>query len=173
MSDLGELLVKPKPGFTPRIGELVSMMNYARHTTLRAVRNLTPAQLDYRLDESANSIGALLLHMAAIETWYQVFTFENREMTPEEEKPWQAAMELGELGRSIEGQPLEHYLGILKEVRSKTLTELAKRQDDWLYQEKPLFGSEPGNHYFMWFHVFEDEINHRGQIRLIRKRLPK
>ena len=22
---------------------------------------------------------------------------------------------------------------------------------------------------FKWFHVFEDEINHRGQIRLIKK----
>ena len=25
---------------------------------------------------------------------------------------------------------------------------------------------------FKWFHVLEDEVNHRGQIRIIRRRLP-
>lgn len=30
----------------------------------------------------------------------------------------------------------------------------------------------PTSNYFKWFHVFEDEINHRGQIRLIRKLTP-
>ena len=24
----------------------------------------------------------------------------------------------------------------------------------------------PANNYFKWFHVFEDELNHRGQIRI-------
>jgi C-terminal processing protease CtpA/Prc len=36
----------------------------------------------------------------------------------------------------------------------------------------PILGSE-GNNYFCWFHVFEDEINHRGQIRLLAKQLPR
>jgi hypothetical protein len=30
----------------------------------------------------------------------------------------------------------------------------------------------PANNHFKWFHVFEDEINHRGQIRWLRARLP-
>ncbi|WQI98124.1 integrase, partial [Rossellomorea vietnamensis] len=25
--------------------------------------------------------------------------------------------------------------------------------------------------HFKWFHVFEDELNHRGQIRMIKKRM--
>ncbi|WP_160319306.1 MULTISPECIES: hypothetical protein [Bacillaceae] len=27
------------------------------------------------------------------------------------------------------------------------------------------------NHYFLWYHVLEDEINHRGRIRLIKAQL--
>lgn len=29
---------------------------------------------------------------------------------------------------------------------------------------------ERANNYFKWFHVFEDELNHRGQIRWLRIR---
>ena len=56
-------------------------------------------------------------------------------------------------------------------MRAKTLEEFAKRDDLWLEEEIPFWGTV-GNRYFAWFHVFEDEINHRGQMRLIRKALP-
>ena len=39
-------------------------------------------------------------------------------------------------------------------------------------EETPFWGGQPANNYFKWFHVFEDEINHRGQIRWLCKRLP-
>jgi hypothetical protein len=39
-------LIGELPGFAPQIGRLVSMMNYARHTTLAAVTNLTVEELD-------------------------------------------------------------------------------------------------------------------------------
>ncbi|MBF6595289.1 MAG: DUF664 domain-containing protein [Thermaceae bacterium] len=173
MSASNLFLVKPKTGFSPRIGELVSMMNYARFTTLQAVQGLTPPQLDYLLDEDSNSIGALLYHFAAVESWYQTYTFEGREMSPEEEQPWWPGFEMGPSAlRELGGKPLEFYLELLEAVRAKTLEEFAGRDDDWLYQEFPLWNAT-GNNYFCWFHVLEDEINHRGQIRLIRKRLPK
>ncbi|MFK9093966.1 hypothetical protein [Bacillus salipaludis] len=31
----------------------------------------------------------------------------------------------------------------------------------------------PANNYFKWFHVFEDELSHRGQIRIIKKMMNK
>lgn len=173
MSASNLFLVKPKTGFSPRIGELVSMMNYARFTTLQAVQGLTPPQLDYLLDEDSNSIGTLLYHFAAVETWYQAFTFEGRGLSIEEERPWQPGFEMGQAAlRELGGKPLEFYLELLEAVRAKTLEEFARRDNDWLYQEFPLWDAA-GNNYFCWFHVLEDEINHRGQIRLIRKRLPK
>ncbi|MDQ0899680.1 putative damage-inducible protein DinB [Paenibacillus sp. V4I7] len=60
----------------------------------------------------------------------------------------------------------------MSEVRSKTYEVFKTKTDDWLYEEYPFWRNQPANHYFMWYHVFEDEINHRGQIRWMRKRLP-
>ena len=166
-------LIQQPPGFTPRIGELVVMMDYARHTTFRAVQGLTTSQLDHLHDPQSNTIGALLGHIAAVEVAYQVDTFEKRGLAPRERQEWGAFLDLGEKARKeIRGHPLAYYLHLLKDVRQKTLGELAKRDDDWLYEETPFWGGQPANNYFKWFHVFEDEINHRGQIRWLCKRLP-
>lgn len=166
-------LIQDIEGFTPEIGRLVSMMAWARATTLQAVRELTVEQLDYAPDEQSNSIGALLLHAAAVEAAYQAETFENRRLGEDEMNRWGAALELGERGRNeIKGRSLSDYLAILRDVREKTLDEFKKRDDNWLFEQSPFWGGHPANNYFKWFHVFEDEINHRGQIRWIRKRLP-
>lgn len=75
-------------GLQPEFSKLVSMMNYARHTTMQAVEGLTIEELDYLYDEEANSIGMLLYHMAAIEFYYQIHTFEDREPTEAELERW-------------------------------------------------------------------------------------
>ena len=61
---------------------------------------------------------------------------------------------------------------MLDEVRTQTLRELAQRDDAWLDEESPFWSGLPANNYFKWFHVFEDELNHRGQMRWLRQRLP-
>ena len=166
------LLIKDIDGFTPQISRLISMMNYARFTTLEAVKDLTQAQLDYLLDEKSNSIGALLLHFAAVEYAYQVSTLENRELNEDELLKWVPALELGQLGQeTIKGNELAYYINILEQVRNRTLELFKSVNDDWLYIEEDFWYNKKANHYFMWFHVFEDEINHRGQIRIIRSRL--
>ncbi len=50
--------------------------------------------------------------------------------------------------------------------------EFSRRGDEWLDEQTPFWGGRPANNYFKWFHVFEDELNHRGQIRWLRKRTP-
>jgi len=173
--DLNELyLIKEIDGYAPEIGRLVSIMKWARATTLQSVRNLSIEQLDYLHDDQSNSIGALLLHIAAIEVSYQVNTFENRGLNSSEQEQWGAALELGDRGRSeIKGRPLSAYIEILNNVRRKTLDELKKRDDNWLFEVKPFWRNKPANNYFKWVHVFEDEINHRGQIRIIKKYIPQ
>jgi uncharacterized damage-inducible protein DinB len=165
-------LITDVAGFTPQIGRLVSMMNYARRTTLAEVEGLSVGQLDYLHDPRSNSIGALLLHIAAVEASYQAATFGTDGFGGEGSGQPGVALALGERARRvIKGHGVEHYLNILERVRSKTLSELAKRDDDWLDEETLFWEGRPANNYFKWFHVFEDEINHRGQIRWLRKRL--
>jgi len=167
-------LIGELPGFTPQIGRLVSMMNYARHTTLAAVTDLTVDELDYLHDAQSNSIGALLSHIAAAEVGYQAATFYARDLTGEERHEWGAALDLGERAkREIRGRELDYYLSKLQQVRTKTLDELGRREDQWL-EEQTSFGSgRRVNNYFKWFHVYGHEINHRGQIRWLRTRAAK
>ncbi len=75
MRERNLLLITEVPGFTPQIACLVSMMNYVRSTTLSAVAGLGVDELDYLHDSQSNSIGALLLHIAAAEVGYQAATF--------------------------------------------------------------------------------------------------
>lgn len=166
-------LVKEVPEFTPQIGHLISMMNYARHTTLEAVKGLSRRELDFIQDSNSNSIGSLLLHFAAVEYAYQVETFEERELNQDELVRWGPALNLGDEGREhIKGYDLDYYINALTEVRQKTIELFQSKTDEWLYEERDFWYNRKANFYFMWFHVFEDEINHRGQIRWFRKRIP-
>jgi uncharacterized damage-inducible protein DinB len=166
-----EYRILPLPGYTPTIGRLVAMLSYARQTTLGAVEGLTREQLDHLHDERSNSIGALLAHMAAAERWYQLVTFEDRKPAAAEDDALSAALKLGDEGRrEIRGHELQFYLDQLRRTREATLAALAERDDVWL--EAPLRVAPHLNAHWAWFHVAEDEVNHRGQIRWLRARLP-
>lgn len=149
------------------------MLTHVRSATLAAVSGLGVAQLDYLPDPQANSIGALLLHIAASEAGYQVATFEQRQPTAAELDEWGGALELGDRARrEIRGSELDYYLGRLQTVRERTLAGLRERQDDWL-EARTAFRGGAVNNYYKWFHVFTHEVNHRGQIRWLRSRALK
>ena len=156
-------------GFTPQVARLVSMMNYVRHTTLSAVKDLTIHELDYLNNLTGNSIGSLLLHIAAAEVGYQAATFYNRQLNEDEKRNWEATLALGEKAREeIRGYDLDYYINKLEQVRARTLAELANRDDEWL-EEQSSFHDNSINNYFKWFHVFTHEVNHRGQINMLRR----
>jgi hypothetical protein len=169
-------IIGPKPGYSPQIGTLVSMMTWMRAAVLRSVKGLSQKDLDYLLDSRANTIGALLLHLAATETYYQMNTLEGKAWGswPDSVKQkWDAAMGLGDPGRkTIKGNGLDYYLGILQETREKSLSEFRKRDDGWLMSVDKDWPWGPTNNYCKWFHVCEHESNHNGQIKLLSKRLP-
>ncbi len=172
----GLLMIGPVKGYTPQIGTLVSMLNYNRNTIIRSVKSLTVAQLDHLHDSHANSIGALIMHLGAVDKFYQINTFEGRqEFNKEEKKIWGAAMELGDQGRAeIKGKEVTYYLEQIAAVRAETLEKLKKKDDKWLLAKDPEWSkpTEPLNTYWKWFHVCEHESNHRGQIAFLKSRLP-
>ena len=165
------LRILPLPGYSPTVGRLVAMLTYARQTLLAAVEGLSRDELDHLHDAGSNTIGALLAHAAAVERWYQLLTFEEREPTSSEAAAAAAALDLGEEGRrQLRGRELQPYVDDLTRIRQATLAALAERDDVWL--EDPLAAATELNAHWAWFHVAEDEINHRGQIRWLRARLP-
>lgn len=172
MTHPSPIRIEPIAGYSPAIGRLVGMLAYARSTTLIAVDGLSVAELDHLQDPESNSIGALLAHIAVVERSYQILTFEERLMTAEENEQWSPALNLGSNGqRVLRGQTLDHYVNELADVRQATLERLASRDDEWL--ERSVTVAPRINAHWAWFHVAEDEINHRGQIRWLRARLPK
>ena len=174
----GENLLGPRPGYTPQVGTFISMLTWMREANgvLRATKDLSQADLDVLFDANANTIGALMLHLAAAETYYQMNTFDGMKWDTWSDaikQKWDAAMNLGDAGRkNIKGHDREYYVGILHEVREKTLAEFRKRDDAWLLTADKDFPWGPTNNLCKWFHVCEHEAHHTGQIALLRKRLP-
>jgi uncharacterized damage-inducible protein DinB len=172
----GMNILGPRPGYTPQVGTLVSMLTWMRPAVTRYMHDISQTNLDYLFDANANSIGALLLHLAATETYYQMNTFDGMpwDSWPDAVKQkWDAAMNLGDAGRkTIKKHDLSFYLGTLQEVREKSLAEFKKRDDAWLMAVDKTWPWGPTNNYCKWFHVCEHESHHAGQIDLLLKRLP-
>ncbi len=168
-------LIGPRNGYSPQIGTLLSTMTMMRAWVVNEVRNLSMEELDFQIDEESNSIGAMLLHLAATERYYQLNTFDELSWgswSDEISSKWDTAMDLGLKARDIiKGHDIEYYLSILEEVRESTKKGFAKRDDSWLFKSENFFGNQPTNNYCKWFHVCEHESNHNGQIKFIKKRI--
>lgn len=172
----GVNILGPRPSYTPQVGTLVSMLTWMRPRSLEPAQGLSVAQLDYLQDKKANTIGALLLHLAATERHYQIHTFEGRKWNDwdeETKRRWNVPVRLGEEARQqIKGNNLSYYLTTLSELREQTLMELRKRDDAWLMKIDPAWPWGPTNNFCKWFHVCEHESHHSGQIVWLKRRLP-
>jgi hypothetical protein len=166
-------IIGPKSGFTPEIGTLVSMLAFTRMQVLHNTKGMSQQDLDFLIDAKANTIGALLLHLAATDAYYHLNSFQGiawGKFPDTAKQKWDVAMNLGEPARkAIKGNKLDYYLNALNETREKTLAELKRHDDKWL----ATLDTEAGmNNYGKWFHVAEHESNHDGQIKFLKSRLP-
>jgi hypothetical protein len=68
----------PRQGYSPQVGTFVSMLTWMREENgvLRATEKLSQSDLDVLFDANANTIGALMLHLAATEVYYGMNTFD-------------------------------------------------------------------------------------------------
>jgi len=172
----GLYIIGPREGYSPRVGTLLSTMTMMRAWVVHEVKDLTVEQLDWQIDDESNSIGAMLLHLAATERYYQLNTFDDMDWgtwSQEIKDEWDIPMNLGEKGRKhIKGHDISYYLNKLEEVRYKTEEGFANVDDEWLMKTENFFGNEPTNNHCKWFHVCEHESNHNGQIKFLKKRMP-
>jgi hypothetical protein len=159
-----------RAGYSPQISFLVSQLDWMRAIVLTRLHNLTQEDLDWLPSPDGNTIGALLLHLAATETYYQFNTLNGLPWpttSPETKKRFGPAMKLGDVGRRlINGHDLAFYLDALLEVRQRTLAEFRKRDDTWLMTVDENWPWGPTNNLCKWFHVCEHESHHLGQIDL-------
>jgi len=165
--------IGPLPGYTPQIGTLISMLDWISDSVIRVTKNLTVENLDRLHDKDSNSIGALMLHVAATEVIYQDMTFNNLSSFSKENKDkWNVAMELGpDAQTKIKGNKHAYYVDAINAVRAKTKMEMKKRDDNWLLSGETK--AWDWNNYCKWFHVVEHFANHRGQITWYSKRFAK
>jgi uncharacterized damage-inducible protein DinB len=166
-------IVGPRPGYSPNVGTLASMLAFTRKQVLQSVKGMSVADLDWLIDAKANTIGALLNHLAATDAFYHANVFGGfswEKMPDDVKKKWDVAMNLGESARqAIKGNSLDYYLGLLNSTRESTLAEFKKKDDKWL---AVLDTGAGANNFAKWFHVAEHESNHNGQIKFLKSRLP-
>jgi methyltransferase (TIGR00027 family) len=166
----------PRNGYSPQIGVFVSQLNWMRKKVLSRLQNLSVEELDWLPHPDANSIGALLMHLAAADVYYGLNTFDGvpwGRFSYDMRKKWGVAINLGQTARvRYKGLDLDYYLSHLAEAREKTLSELSNRDDDWLMAIDTTWAWGPTNNLCKWFHVCEHESHHLGQIDLILKQLP-
>lgn len=149
------------------------MLDWLNESVFRVTKKLTVEQLDYLHDNDSNTIGSLMMHVAATEVVYQDITFKNLEdFSKENKKKWNVAMELGTEARTqIKGNNFDYYKEAMNEARANTKLEMIKRDDDWLLSGETK--QWDWNNYCKWFHVAEHFANHRGQMTWYAKRLSK
>ena len=160
--------ITAREGYSPQIGILVDMLDNSRNQILEAIKELDPADLDYRFDDQANTIGALLMHLIATQSYYQVQSLEERSWDEQEEAFWTKASNVEENSKgALRGKDLSYYREVWDKVHGKTLVGLKQKDDAWLQ----LMVDDGINHHYIWFHVFDHQANHLGQISVIINRL--
>src|SRR5690606_36936431 len=103
----GQYEIVPEKGYSPQIGVMVDMLEDLKNRITEQTRNLDEEQTDFLFDKQANSIGAIIMHLAATESYYQVETLEERAWTEEEAKFWEVASALGSEAREkLKGKPI-------------------------------------------------------------------
>lgn len=166
---LSQYKIEQRKGYTPQIGTMVEMLEDLKGRITRRVQNSDLEQTDYLIDDKANRVGAMIMHLAATEAIYQKLSFEDREFNKEEKQKWNTALNLGDKAREeLMGKPIQYYLDLWTEVREKTLATLKTKDDAWFAGKM----NENMNHHWAWFHVMEHQANHMGQIAMVSSRAP-
>ncbi len=161
-----KLAIHALPGYPEEIGRMLWMMEDVRRELLEKLEGVTQQELDTPQSGDATTIGALLYHIADVETsWLHFDMFGRTELDPEI-RPWFAAPTRNEQGEvwCPPGESLERHLERLAAVRSDFLDKLRSIDlEDWrTYRLLP--GEYEVTPEWIVYHLIEHEAHHRGQI---------
>jgi len=110
---LNTLQITSHESYSQQLGVLVSEMIFVRFKTMALTKNLGKAELDFQFDDKSNSIGTLLLHIAALEFKFQLDHFFNRAFTQTEYELFGPAAPHMMNQRLVNGHDLDYYTDIL------------------------------------------------------------
>jgi len=159
--------VGPTVGRAPHLEVLTCALTSSRHFLLSAVRDADAATLAAKPPHGVNTIGRLLVHIAAAERLFQNLTGRGTHFGDDEEDFRRAFRFEAD---PLAGSDLDAYLTHLAEVRAATVALFAARDDAWLAEPRTFVGRPSSTHYY-WLHLLMDEARHTGQIILLRKYL--
>ena len=150
---------------------LLGILKDTRTTTMLTVRNLTKQELDWQYEIGWNTIGALLLHISAIEHYFRIVYVENREMTDPEKTELTPALDMGiHIPSLMTGKSIDDYIHELSISRQKLLVSLEGLTfENFSKSFKTKDDGTESNLAWSLYHMNEDEIYHRGQISMIKK----
>jgi uncharacterized damage-inducible protein DinB len=163
------MVVEALPGYEPEVGRHLWMLEETRGRTKECLEGVNPDVLDWTPQPSANSIAALLYHIAAIEAdWLFVEVLEEQTFPPEVVAlfPEEVRDEAGRLV-TARGTSLAESLDRLDVVRGHvvaafremTLAEFRRGRDFPDYSVTP---------EWVLYHLIQHEAEHQGQIGLLR-----
>ena len=149
---------------------MVAMLEGLKHQITEEAQGLSQSETDFKFNEKANSIGALVMHLVATEAYYQIETLEGRQWTDEGKSLWGIGAGLNEESKSqLKEKRMRYYLDLWNQLCQKTLDVLKTKDDAWFASEI----DEGTNYHWAWYHVMEHQANHMGQIALVKNRRPK
>jgi len=150
---------------------LLAIKHDARALTIRYLKNLTEAELDWQPFEGWNSIADLLSHIIACDRYFRIAFIEERQFTELEKNEIMPAVELGKYAGSFKGQSVTYYLEQLQITYEASRKAIAAMNPDLLLKRRFNDYDKVKGSDLAWilFHSAEDEIHHRGQISILRK----
>jgi uncharacterized damage-inducible protein DinB len=169
-----KLTIMRAAGCMPTVGKYLSLMEDVRRRTLEYAEGLTAEQLSWHPNPKVESIGTLLLHIAAAEHSYIQEDIMRIPMGEE----WKIAFPIRFNIPQVSGKELQYYMNKLNEVRVETRKVLINLLDDDLEKVisplEPAAGNEEIEFSIEWllYHLIEHEAHHKGQIAVMKRLLP-
>lgn len=168
MTTRSSLVIAPLDAASADIGRALWIMEDIRALTKQAVVGIGDAALDWAPLSALNSIGTLLVHIAAVEAGWLYFEVLEQPFPPEIAAllPSAAREPDGHLVR-VGGRDVADYLAVLDAVRARLLAVFQPMSPDEYRRVRRLPEYDVTPEWCL-YHLAEHEAAHRGEIETVR-----